>query len=470
LVAALAFALAAAGFGVYAHNEKLVALTQRARAEGALHAATRTANALVSDVVGKFRYVVGVPTSTIKAILDPALQLQDDLVRAGDSDPDLLHSQSTALNAAVDTLLTLGDLKDAIADAIKSRDIMRALSKSHPTDPGWLSDLGASLKAIGNVDETVGDQSGALAAYQEELAIARELAKDKTNLRAQSDVWRSLINVGDVDLMAPDMAGASAAFQESLAVARDLAKDKSNVEDQRNLSISLDKVGDVKLQAGDKDGALAAYQEESAIAHDFAKDNANALTQRDLGISSIKVGDIELQTGDKDHALAAYQEALAAFRELAKDQSNAQAQDDLVQGLEKIGDWELHADDRTSALAAYEEAFTVARRTSNVTSLADVAIHFLLAKEYQKSLEISDLVISLAPDKTWLYTNKADALMFLGRVDEARAIYIGRRGQGIYDKSWESMILDDFAVFRKAGLTNPLMDEIEKTFAVKKQP
>ena len=148
LVAALAFALAAAGFGVYAHEEKLVALTQRARAEGALHAATRTANALVSDVVGKFRYVVGVPTSTIKAILDPALQLQDDLVRAGDSDPDLLHSQSVALTAAAGTLLTLGDYKDALAEAVKSRDIMRALLKARPGDPGWLRDLCRSLKAV----------------------------------------------------------------------------------------------------------------------------------------------------------------------------------------------------------------------------------------------------------------------------------------------------------------------------------
>jgi len=31
-------------------------------------------------------------------------------------------------------------------------------------------------------------------------------------------------------------------------------------------------------------------------------------------------------------------------------------------------------------------------------------------------------------------------------------------------KSWETAILEDFAEFRKAGLTSPLMDEIEKLF------
>jgi hypothetical protein len=34
--------------------------------------------------------------------------------------------------------------------------------------------------------------------------------------------------------------------------------------------------------------------------------------------------------------------------------------------------------------------------------------------------------------------------------------------------TWEQQVLLDFADLRKAGLTNPLMDEIEKTFATTK--
>ena len=57
--------------------------------------------------------------------------------------------------------------------------------------------------------------------------------------------------------------------------------------------------------------------------------------------------------------------------------------------------------------------------------------------------------------------------MFLGRIDEARALYLKYRGQkDVLDgKSWEALILADFADLRKAGLSNPLMDEIEKLFA-----
>jgi len=58
--------------------------------------------------------------------------------------------------------------------------------------------------------------------------------------------------------------------------------------------------------------------------------------------------------------------------------------------------------------------------------------------------------------------------MFLGRVDEARTIYLSYRGQKAHsnkDGLWEKVVLGDFAEFRKAGLTNPLMDEIQTLFA-----
>jgi hypothetical protein len=62
--------------------------------------------------------------------------------------------------------------------------------------------------------------------------------------------------------------------------------------------------------------------------------------------------------------------------------------------------------------------------------------------------------------------------MFQGRVDEARAVYLKHRGakkvQG--EKSWETVVLEDFAQLRAAKLTHPLMDEIEKQFAAMNAP
>ena len=56
--------------------------------------------------------------------------------------------------------------------------------------------------------------------------------------------------------------------------------------------------------------------------------------------------------------------------------------------------------------------------------------------------------------------------MFLGRVEEARALYLKYRGRkDVLDgESWEAVTIGDFATLRKAGLSSPLMDEVEKLF------
>ena len=57
--------------------------------------------------------------------------------------------------------------------------------------------------------------------------------------------------------------------------------------------------------------------------------------------------------------------------------------------------------------------------------------------------------------------------MFLGRQEEAKELYVAYKGKLIRDgASWDSIIADDFAAFRKAGLTHPTMAEIEKELNV----
>ena len=117
----------------------------------------------------------------------------------------------------------------------------------------------------------------------------------------------------------------------------------------------------------------------------------------------------------------------------ASDRSNSQWQNDLQYSSDKIG---------------------------------GLAYGFLLAQDFARALEASELVY-LAPDKIWVHGNRAHALMLLGRVDEARALYLRYRGEKSVqaEKPWETVVLEDFAEMREAGLTHPLMNEIEKRFA-----
>ena len=59
--------------------------------------------------------------------------------------------------------------------------------------------------------------------------------------------------------------------------------------------------------------------------------------------------------------------------------------------------------------------------------------------------------------------------MFMGHDEEAKAGYLAHKGQRMSDKddrSWESVIGQDFAEFRKVGLTHPMMADIEKELGV----
>jgi tetratricopeptide (TPR) repeat protein len=165
-----------------------------------------------------------------------------------------------------------------------------------------------------------------------------------------------------------------------------------------------------------------------------ASDTANAGAQRDLSVVYAKVADALAAESKLSEAAADYVASLAIREKLAaSDPDNAAWQRDLEVAIEKIG---------------------------------DVSYRFLMARDFAKALELADLAIKRAPGLGWLYTNRAHALMFLGRTEEARALYLGRKGEKTQgDKPWEVVIREDFVELRKAGLSDPLMDEVDAAFA-----
>ena len=202
-----------------------------------------------------------------------------------------------------------------------------------------------------------------------------------------------------------------------------------------------------------------------------------ATTQNNLGTALWRLGERESGTARLAEAVAAYREALQEHTRERVPLDWAITQNNLGNALFRLGERESGTARLAEAVAAYREALQERTRervpldwamTHNnlAITLGNLAYRFVLARDFAKTLEAAEEAISLAPGAIWLYTNRAHALMFLGRVDEARALYIQYRGtKNVHDeKSWETTILDDFADLRKAGLTNPLMDEIEKQF------
>ena len=102
-------------------------------------------------------------------------------------------------------------------------------------------------------------------------------------------------------------------------------------------------------------------------------------------------------------------------------------------------------------------------------ALGEVAWYAMFAREFAKALTAAERAHALLPDDLTVETNRAHALMFLGRRKESEAIYLAHKGERLAEpdnKTWERAIADDFAEFRKAGLTHPMMADIEKKLGV----
>ena len=107
------------------------------------------------------------------------------------------------------------------------------------------------------------------------------------------------------------------------------------------------------------------------------------------------------------------------------------------------------------------------KQTAELLNL--VAWHALLAREFTTALTVADRAHALFPDDLAMETNRAHALMFLEREEESKALYLAHKGEPLSEQGsrlWERGIVEDFAEFSKAGLTHPMMVDIEKELGV----
>jgi predicted Zn-dependent protease len=124
-------------------------------------------------------------------------------------------------------------------------------------------------------------------------------------------------------------------------------------------------------------------------------------------------------------------------------------------------------------LAAKKEAAETKREgkpgKETAEALNEVAWYALLARDFAKALTAADRAHALLAENLSIETNRAHALMFLGRDDESEALYLAHKGERMSAEDarlWDRVIAKDFADLRKAGLTHPMMADIEQKLGV----
>jgi TPR repeat protein len=157
----------------------------------------------------------------------------------------------------------------------------------------------------------------------------------------------------------------------------------------------------------------------------------------------------------------------------AKDDANAKI------ALEKLSIREVATAGRYDEALRLAEAFAAkleAEETKRdgkpgeqtAQALTGVTWLALFAKEFTKALTVADRAHALFPNNLSIETNRAHALMFMEHDEEAKALYLAHKGmvRSVSGKLWEQIIAEDFAKLRDAGLSHPMMADVEKEFSI----
>jgi tetratricopeptide (TPR) repeat protein len=157
-----------------------------------------------------------------------------------------------------------------------------------------------------------------------------------------------------------------------------------------------------------------------------------------ISANDLKGGDALAAEGRLDEALAAYHRYLAIWQTKRAKGSSIRAADQIEVALRRIG---------------------------------GLAPKFLMTGNFEQARTCAEEALAQHPHSVVLNVNLAHALMFLGYVEQAQAIYLGYRGKKMppRGKSCDAFILQTFAQLRQVGLSHPSMDEIEQWFVETKE-
>jgi PQQ-dependent catabolism-associated CXXCW motif protein len=304
----------------------------------------------------------------------------------------------------------------------------------------------------------------------------------------------SLSEAGDMmlNISSSYIGGATAAQQAARDELHALVTSvPENIDFLSDLATTSVRLGSAFEKQKMSDMAVAAYRDVDLVQRRLAvlaeKEPNTESSRSDIAGIDIQIGTAYYERGKFAEALDAFHAAEGLDKALSlKEPANFQYKNNLWVDLDHIGDILIQQGLLDEGLAAYRDAANIARAAveedatnsalkndlgASADRIGSLAYRLVEAKDFEKALDAADFAISLVPAAVWIHGNRAHALMFLGRVDEARKVYLEFRGKKAHgEKSWEDMIAGDFADLRKHGLSQPLMDELEKIFEASAAP
>jgi tetratricopeptide (TPR) repeat protein len=200
------------------------------------------------------------------------------------------------------------------------------------------------------------------------------------------------------------------------------------------------------------------------------------MEQSNIGDALFEVAKRESATANLQDAIEAYAASLEVRGQLvARDPVTwAETQRDWCFALWTLGQRTQNEQQKATASVECRKAgktldavFSIKDKLASsyvgraASAMGVLSYYFVLMRDNQNALDAANSALAASPDHDWINTNKAHALMFLGRTDEARRLYLARATT----TDGKQAIAADFNELRGAGLTAPLMTEVEKAIS-----
>ena len=377
-------------------------------------------------------------------------------------------------------LLRIGMRENAvekIADAVRAYRTALQEATRERAPSYWATiqnNLGFALDELGNRQNDPATRNEAVTAFREAL-------KERKRERYPVDWAVTQYNLGSVlsDLAAGEteagtLEEAVAAYRAALS---ELTREGAGLfwaRAQTNLGNALFRLGSLETGTGALEQAVAAYRE---AAKEWTREKFPwdwAMEQSNIGDALLLIGERASEVEKLEQAAAAYQESFQVPIERRDPVTWATRQASYCRALWRLGHLATDDGKKAAAIGVCRRSQqmlvllienrdkmppTYAHRAGN--ALGGLADTLIGVREYQSALDAADMVLVSFPGLGWVKINKAHALMFLGRKDEARGIYL-EQGQ---DGKWKASVRKDFARFRELGLNVPLMKDVEQALA-----
>ena len=331
----------AGGIGATVHQARIareqavIARRERARAEKRFNDVRQLSDSLIFDVHDAIQNLPG-STPARKLLLDRAVQYLDRVASDAEGDSGLQRElangyQRLAVVQGNAAESNLGDQVGADASNQKAVALLEAVAKANPNNASDQLNVAVLYRIMSFSDLLTpsGRQN-----LDKAMAITDGVMKiDGANPRVWSERSIEYQNLGMMQNAAGERAQALASFEKELAIKKNIQKVHP---EYRNIGVSLATasvlVGDALAVAGSRKEALGRMSEAVALYESSLKSGANNNVMRLLAVTKQKRGSVLLMDGDFAGALASVREARAMQAPMAK----ADPQDSMLR-LDMVG-------------------------------------------------------------------------------------------------------------------------------------